>query len=356
MPIEGAHDLATPDGQDDYGNDLHALMRAGQFDEASALLARDIADLSTELWEICDAARADALTLHGWSALSAALVDPEWAQITAVGIDISGHGINPTGDPNLEISFYSDDSFPFSSAGRDAILAENEGYGTPWQGSFDAIDVVDLRIEGMADLHGVIVDEQGRTERPEPGSDAAVALFLAIWWRTAQFHRLIHDLHAREGLSREVPIVVGSHDCGPFMETVIAVEVTEPSEAPTWQAPSDPMNVEVGIAMVDVEENAEDDAAPAGAPEIEMIDHVSTPEAPDEAPTPDPWSVPGLDEMTQADHEAVQDDALAEPPVASDEEGGDFSARALRRKLAMEPGEPPVEHKPSLLGRLFSKR
>lgn len=314
----GAPDLASPDGQDDFANELHALIRAGRFGDASARLAEEIDGLSPELWEVCAVCSADALTLEGWEALNDALADPAWGHITAVGINISGDGVGETGEPLVETLVYTNLAFPFSNTDRAGILAENESFGSPWQGMGVQAGIFDPKIAGLAELHGMIVEEQARVPRPEPGSDAAIALFLADWWRTVQFHRLIEATHERHGLSRAVAIIIGSRDCGPFVETVIAPEIIDKT----------PIIVELAAdAFGLVEADHQPDDTLLATPMVAGHDY--------------PRAMP----------------VMTLVPANEDDRGGtEFSANALRRKLAAAPDEEPQVAKASLLGRLFARR
>jgi len=95
---------------------------------------------------------------------------------TAVGLDLSDAATPPptpegSVEPGVEVSFYSDIPFPFSTSSRDELLALNAKYGTPWQGDFEQMagDCC-IAVAGLAPLHTAITqNESQRVARPRPG-------------------------------------------------------------------------------------------------------------------------------------------------------------------------------------------
>ncbi|OYY72894.1 hypothetical protein [Sphingomonas sp. 28-63-12] len=329
-------DIVSPAGQQDYGSAIAHMVRHGRADEAEARLAADIARISPELWDVCGQMPLEALRLEGWAALGEALAGPDRADISAVGIDITGRRDSVTGEPCVDLCFYDDACFPFSSASHDEILADNSQSGATWHGVGEDVEAVMLTVEGMAMLHGMIEEEKTRDDPPEPGSQASIALFLADWWRSVQFHRLVHREMVRMGLPRPMVVVIGSRDCGPFLESVMV-----PDRRPPASQLSSPA---AGLAAA---------LAPERSPEW----------SPERLPERSPERSAGLAPALPASLEIVEEQSdgapMADPAPVRLNAPIDlhrFSAVELRRKLAAAGEEEAPPPKTSLFGRLFARR
>ena len=228
--------FATRSGERDYDRDLAALMRADRFDQAEARLRADLAGFDDEIAVTARALDMDATRIGGWEALQAAIFRPfrDGGLPTAVWLDLSNYGDPPPDlrgnrPPQIEVSLYSDKPFAFSGLGREEILAHNERYGVPWQGCFEDIDAADLSIGGLEALNEALLRANSpHFRRPtvddggplDPAPAAYVAHHLADWLRSFAFQRAARLRLREQGLARSIPVILGSHDAGPFIETV----------------------------------------------------------------------------------------------------------------------------------------
>jgi len=187
------------------------------------------------LAELCLATRADAVELTGWDRLQQAVFRPlgTGGLCTAVGLDLSNAGEwreTPEGwlEPSVQVAFYTDDPFPFSTRRRDEILAQTADYGAPGQARFhDVGTYIGMEIDGLARLNSAVEGHspqryiRPRTgQAPEPAPADFVALRLAQWVRALRFHQLVKRFLDREGLARRIPAIVGLYLVGPVVGAV----------------------------------------------------------------------------------------------------------------------------------------
>lgn len=164
----------------------------------------------------CFALSADSIQLEGWDELNAEI---EQTDCTALGIDLSNYNDSLTGEwhqkePCLEVGYYSDRPFPFSTFSREEILSRCADYPSPWQGSFKSIGG-ELRLTGLLDLNSEILKSENR--------DSA-AHSLGEWFMHLRFHQAVARELSQRGLAKRIPVVVGAHDVGPFLESVYMVD------------------------------------------------------------------------------------------------------------------------------------
>jgi len=213
-------DLSSQESAKRYRRAISKLMREDRFSEAEAVLLADLQQFPSELSGICRSLSLDEILVKDWDQLNALLSRPTLDRgkaCTALQIDMSNHVNSSDGGPSIEVSFYSDDAFPFSTATREQILASNEEYCPPWTGGFAEIENP-LEMTGLGRLNSIL---ERQLWREHPGTPEGKAAFtLAEWFRTLRFQQAIRrELHTR-GLVRAVPVLVGSNETGPFLETV----------------------------------------------------------------------------------------------------------------------------------------
>ena len=230
--------FGTDDGEKDYVQAIADLIRAERHDLAEDTLIGGLASLNVPLAELCLETRTNLVELTQWDTLQQMIFRPldSGALCTAVGLDLSNYGnqrMTPGEgvEPTVEVKFYSDESFAFSVKSRDEILAENVSDGSvPWHGSVDDAATFLMDVVGLARLNSVVeLDKTQRYARtwpssptPEPAPAPAnyVAFRLAQWLLALRYHRAVKHHLDREGLARRLPVIVGSHDVGPFLEAV----------------------------------------------------------------------------------------------------------------------------------------
>ena len=226
--------FATPDGERRYGRAFADLIRAERHDLAEDRLTSDLATLRVPLAELCLETRADAVELTDWETLGQLIFQPlrDGGLCSAIGLDLSNYAdLPPTPEGwvelSVEVPFYSDSAFPFSTATREEILAVNASDPTPWQGRFEDVGPFGMLTVGLARLNSAIEGHSTRRHLPPgPGQPPApapaefVAYRLATWFRALRFHQTAKRYLDHEGLARRIPVIVGSHGAGPFLEAV----------------------------------------------------------------------------------------------------------------------------------------
>lgn len=224
--------FSTHDGEQSYGRTIAELIRAEQHDLAEEKLMNGLASLSVPLAELCLETRADLVRLTDWDTLQQFIFRPtvRGSPCTAVGLDLSNYSAPPQATPELfvepiaEVLFFADEDFPFSTKSREEILAKNESYGVPWQGSGSGVPpFYGMNVIGLARLNsGVELDQaySWQNARVPPTPPEYIALRLAEWLRALRYHQAVKRHLEQEGLARHLPVIVGSHDVGPFLQAV----------------------------------------------------------------------------------------------------------------------------------------
>ena len=221
--------FSTDDGEKNYFQPIADLIRAERHDLAKDTLIADLASLHVPLAELCLETQNDVIDLKDWDRLQQMIFRRTSKRVlcTAVGLDLccnQGGHITPEGwvEPNVQVAFYSDDSFPFSARSREEILAENASYNrkshVPWHGCMNDIQMFDMPVVGLARLNDAVErDNQLYTRRCPPAD--YVAWRLAEWFRALRYHQTVKRYLDQEGLARRLPVIVGSYH-SPFLEAV----------------------------------------------------------------------------------------------------------------------------------------
>ena len=226
--------FGTDDGEKSYVQAVADLIRAERHDLAEDTLIAGLVSLHVPLADLCLETRTNVVELTQWDTLQQMIFRPldSGGLCTAVGLDLSNYGerrMTPEGvEPSVEVKFYSDESFPFSVKTRDQILAENASvsYSVPWHGCREDFATFVMDVVGLARLNRAVepdaAQRNARQWPPTPAPAAAnyVAFRLAEWLLALRYHRAVKHHLDREGLARRLPVIVGSHDVGPFLEAV----------------------------------------------------------------------------------------------------------------------------------------
>ena len=125
-----AHDLTSRDGRDAADAEIAGLIRSGRLAEADAWLTDALRQHSGPIATACLAVPADGVELGGWDEVNAdltAITRRGHDVVTAVGLDLSGYGDSETDDwwdkePAVEVAYYTDSSFAFSTASLEEML------------------------------------------------------------------------------------------------------------------------------------------------------------------------------------------------------------------------------------------
>jgi hypothetical protein len=222
-----------------HGESVADLIRAERHDLAEEMLMSDLSTRRVPLAELCLQTRTDSVELTNWDALQQMIFrpTPSGDLCTAVTMDLSNYVLHPQEkpeelvEPTVEVGFLTDSSFPFSTSSREEILAQNETYGVPWHGHYEFTTAMTsefgtlMSVVGLARLNSAVELDEARYARPQterqPGVPADyVAYRLAEWLRALRYHKAVKRYLDQEGLARRIPVIVGSHGVGPFLEAV----------------------------------------------------------------------------------------------------------------------------------------
>jgi hypothetical protein len=223
------------DGMDEFTfrRSIEALLREGDADAA----ARRIRSLLTPYTgehrplpaHLPDITATD-VRFGGWDGIAERLaeLDSPGAPVTAIGIDLAHAQVG--GDtaagplrPAIEIAWYTDDAFPFSSAGRNRLL---EGYGqagAAWHGSSLTVDG-SITIEGLDDLYGAVrqLERKCAGETGEAAtSDDLTAGMLGACYFAVLVHQAVRNAALGVGLPRPLALIVGSKDVYPWFDVPV---------------------------------------------------------------------------------------------------------------------------------------
>ena len=171
------------------------------------------------------------LVLTGWNALAGAVSrhDQPGRPVTAVSISFAwpgDDGQSPDAQgrlrPYLEVSYFSDNAFPFSQSGREDLLEGYSYYGCNWSGNSEASDTA-LSLEGIDDLHGALALLEARLLVDEvPDEEAIRAGSLGACLLSALLIQAVTDRIARDGLPRPLCVMAGSSGVYPYFDAPVA--------------------------------------------------------------------------------------------------------------------------------------
>jgi hypothetical protein len=218
------NDLTKPTELNAFGQQIAALIRAEQHDEADQVLREASSHYSSPATVIATMINASDIRVTGWSAfneriefLSVKLGKP----ISAAWLHISNYtddAADGLRHPVIELGYLHDGRVLFSGETLESLLEMCVAYPAPWTGSPDA-DGQELDISGLGQLNDWLIKrEWGAAVIGTPTIRIADAI--AEWFLKLCFHRAIHrELH-EQGLVRDIPLIVGSHDVGPWCQAI----------------------------------------------------------------------------------------------------------------------------------------
>lgn len=171
------------------------------------------------------------LIIEGWDELGDAIKrrDLPGRLITGISVAFGWPGENPPAPdangllkPLVEVSYYSDSSFPFSKSSREDLLDGYSAYGCTWHGDAEASDNA-LSVSGIDDLHGALALLEARLLASEdPDEDGIRAGSLGACLLSALLVQAVTDQIAQKGLPRPVCVMAGSNDVYPYFDAPVA--------------------------------------------------------------------------------------------------------------------------------------
>ncbi len=216
----------------DYFCRIEAMIHGGDLDAAADILLADLAAIDSPLAELCRNLSEDAVDIAGWEEIGDAIAHYEGDPVTAVHImmsnepDLVFEDKDRTHQPDVEVVFYSDEYLPFSTLGREELLAETlRGDEAEWYGQSEDIEVY-LEINGLGPLNTALLRHKRQyylrdqmhvlDEVNGLSADTAPLLYveycLAALLRAVRYHQAVKALVDGYGLRGNVPVIVGMHN------------------------------------------------------------------------------------------------------------------------------------------------
>lgn len=223
--------LMSDEGRRAFDRALAARVRAGRDEEADAILTRLLAAAPSEHAAACLGLSAEAITIGGWDLFNARIeeISARGGAVTAVGIDITDQGdledAHGRREQALETVYYDAScGFDFAAAGREGLLAATAtGLETPpWAGAFAEIDG-SVSVRGLAPVYDLLLR---RPERPwraamsEQERWENLGAYLASWFRHLRVHQAVRRELEAGGLTRNIPVIVGTNEVSPFFDAI----------------------------------------------------------------------------------------------------------------------------------------
>ncbi len=176
--------------------------------------------------------QAGDFALIGWERLDSALRlhDQPHRPVTALSIAFGWPGENrpaPMPDaqgrlaPHVEISYFTDDAFPFSRSGRDDLLDGYSYHGCTWGDDCEATDTA-VSVAGIDDLHGALATLEARllaSHDPDPEEIRAGSLGACLL--SALLFQAVDERIARDGLPRPLCVMAGSNGVYPYFNAPV---------------------------------------------------------------------------------------------------------------------------------------
>lgn len=212
-------------GEQAYVERLRGLLSTGRLDEADAILSADLAGFTGRMARLAQAASREAVTIEGWEDLLPILADYEGPAITAITVGLTNEPdlvfeAGAEHEPALVAGLYSDDSFAFSAAQRDAILAECLSEEPAFAGADEDVEFYAVTA-GLAPLNTALIQSKHRyflrdgrdgVEGRAPGG--YVEYVLATWVRALRFLQALEAAAERHGLPGGARLIAGTVGLG----------------------------------------------------------------------------------------------------------------------------------------------
>jgi hypothetical protein len=331
--------FATAEGENAWCDTLRRLIERARFAEAEKMLVEALAELDTEMGELCRAAGAAGITISGWPELAERIELHEGDEpITGLTIAIGNDGDLDFEKgrllaPYMMLGLYTDEAWDWSGATREVLLAECAGDSPAWAGTDEDLEAF-LEIEGLAALNTALIHSKQRHFIREGGETQAplryVEYIIGCWWRALRFHQAVAAAEAAHPLPGRVTIVSGMVDMRP---DVVAVHLPGPAAtAPAVGA------VKPAVALSLVVGSGRDEATPP----VTLVDEAAADAADQDKVEPE---APTLDLVSRG--------MISRKPL---EEEKPVSGADLRRRIAGEPAnDADAPRRGGFIARLFGR-
>lgn len=221
--------FATLEGETAWTEALRAQMEAADFAAAQATLEEAVAALDTDFGHLCRAASRKAVALSGWAELAEAIAAWHGAPITGMTLAVANDpdlafekGVLHA--PHLLLGLYTDETFAWSSAQREGLLAECAGECPAWAGTDEDVEAF-LELGGLDALNTALIHHKQRFLIREGDGPVTVPLryvefVVGCWWRALRFHQAVADALAAVPLPGEIAVVSGMVDMRPEVVSI----------------------------------------------------------------------------------------------------------------------------------------
>jgi len=220
--------LTTQEGRLALGTQLADLIRRRDFARAERMLVERLTSHPGQIATACRGVLGDRVRISNWEDVVAGLgrAVSLGIGISAVGLDLSNFSDSDGEDwwdkePVVEVSWYDDAAFPFSTATRRDLLRAGESHPVPWSGAGAAAEPAELSVTGLRAVNGALL--RGEAARPwsfgadDTAEPDAEAMLLGSWFLHLRFHQAVARHLEQHGAALGVPVVVGQHGVGPFL-------------------------------------------------------------------------------------------------------------------------------------------
>jgi hypothetical protein len=153
---------------------------------------------------------------------------------------------------------YGNDAFDFASSTVDEILRASAEPPTPWQGRMTGPQPpAGPAISGLRSLNSALLEYANESPwRPSLSTNAVgaapeeyVAFAAGEWMLHLRFHQAVARDVRQLGLPALIPVLIGAHDVGPFIVSVVMPERI--ADTPRVSAPSQPNRIGAAQETVD---------------------------------------------------------------------------------------------------------
>jgi hypothetical protein len=236
--------LSTWAGRGSFGGEIAGMLRRREYDQADKVLVDHLTAYPGPIATACRGAADGHVTLSGWDDVDADLVDlgRRGHTVTAIGLELSNYSDEQghawwDKEPVVELAAYTDAVYPFSESRRQDLMDLSESYPAPWTDQALGEETAHLTVTGLRAINGALLHHASVEPWNPNGQGAlsteAVAEYLGWWFMHLRFHQAVaRDLDER-GLAFAVPVLVGTHDVGPWVQAVHLPTVVSDHETRT---------------------------------------------------------------------------------------------------------------------------
>jgi hypothetical protein len=229
--------------------EIRTLLSNGQAAEADTRLTDALDGFTGKLATLCKAVPAESATLEGFDDLLPILEEWEGPAITGITLGLTNlpdlaFEAGRMHEPELLISLYSDDAYPFSRASKGDLIAECIKEAPAWIGAEEDVEF-HCTIPALAELNTALIhckhrhylrDGRDGVEGRAPGG--YVEYVLSSWLLATRFLQSVQQAVADHGLPAGCKLVAGTVEINADFLCVFSAERRRRSRGGTSAAPA----------------------------------------------------------------------------------------------------------------------